>query len=420
MKKKYKIALSYAHKDKDIADIVKKELENIFSGGFFMDELRPEELANADPFREKLENIFHRSEYAVILYSENYRKGQFTSTEMKKILKMAEERDDVRFFIINIDDCRGIDKDMSGCTYIVLNTNSSAADEVHPKPDVQEQLHDIVHNKIKKHIIMKTVEEKKREEEYSVRIQTLSANGNSFLWKMEYDWNLLGKAFIDEENGRKVKKETSWADLWKYVKTDFLMIKDELSKEPDVKRRIYLNCHLSIAYKLGQIYGDLRRASGNRNLFLESSNRDSDTVFELSREMHDTPVEDFCQNYEGNCCESADNVCIVSIKPKIQGNILETVKYFLEIQGKKYHKIYLFQKEMLIGDADSLENMAEYLRSKMAGYQNKSNCRIHLFPDTMAPLMFALGARTIFPGVVQLYEYYPGENTYTESLTNEN
>lgn len=45
--KEYEIALSYAHADKKIAELLRVELENIFSDGFFMDVSRTEELADA-------------------------------------------------------------------------------------------------------------------------------------------------------------------------------------------------------------------------------------------------------------------------------------------------------------------------------------------------------------------------------------
>lgn len=94
------------------------------------------------------------------------------------------------------------------------------------------------------------------------------------------------------------------------------------------------------------------------------------------------------------------------------------MKQYLEQQEKKYCKICLFQEEMNISDSGTLESVAAYLRERMIKCRTGSRCRIHLFPDTTAPLMFVLGARSIFPGTVQLYEYIPKEDTYEEALTN--
>lgn len=419
MKKDYEIALSYAHKDKEIADLIGRELENIFADGFFMDGLRPEELANADPFREKLKNIFQRSTYAVILYSKNYSKGDFTNIEMKKILEKEKLEKESQTFIININDCREIDEQMYDCTYVILTTNDSNEQEVDWEK-VEEQVHDIIHKIIKKHIIMQTIEKKKRQKSkgiYSLRIQTLFADGNLFQWDKKYDWNILGKNFIDQ-GGRSIKWNTSWQKLWQHINTEFQIIKAGLNDSPEVKRRIHFNCHLSIAYKLGQVYGDLGQASGNRNLVLTSSNKTQNVEFVLNNTVHYKQIDDFCREYDGNNGKSADIVCIISIKSREQGNILETVKQYLEQQRMKYYKICLFQEEMNIDDADTLESVATYLRARMIQCRTGSDCKIHLFPDTTAPLMFALGARSIFPGTVQLYEYIPKEDTYEKALTN--
>lgn len=426
MRKKYEIALSYAHKDQKIADILGEQLELVFADGFFMDEYRPEELANADLFREKLKDIFSRSEYAVILYSQNYSDGEFASVEKEQILEKENMEEWSHCFIINIDDCEIIDEQMKGLTYIPLNirkmlqsNNGSefGKQEVNWKK-VEEKIHGIVQEKIKKTIILQTAENKKEQPEYLIRVQTLCPYGNKFQWDKDYDWNILGKAFIDAADGRCLKEKISWQHFWQYVYTDFEWIKSNLSSMPDVKRWIHLNCHLSVAYKLGQIYGDLRQASGNRNLVLESSNRNRNIEFAFNHTVLEKQIADFCREYIGNCHESADIACVISIKPKEQGNVLETVKQFLNQQGKKYCKIYLFQKEMMLEDADILESMAAYLRKKMIACRTGSGCKIHLFPDTTAPLMFVLGARSVFPGTVQLYEYIPKEDTYMASLTN--
>ena len=283
---------------------------------------------------------------------------------------------------------------------------------------VEEKIHDMIEVKIKKKIIMQTAEKKKEQSEYLVRVQTLCPNGNKFQWDKDYDWNILGKAFIDADDGKCFKENISWQDFWQYVANDFEWIKSNLRDMPAVKRRIHFNCHLSVAYKLGQVYGDLRQASGNRNLVLESSNRNQKIEFAFHHTVSEKQTADFCREYMGNCRESADIVCIISIKPKELGNVLEAVRQFLNRKGKKYCKIYLFQKEMILEDADMLESMAAYLREKMIACRTGSECKIHLFPDTTASLMFALGARSVFPGTVQLYEYIPKKDTYMDFLTN--
>lgn len=426
MGKKYEIALSYAHKDQKVADILGKKLEMAFADGFFMDGLRPEELASAEVFREKLKDIFQRSDYAVILYSKNYSEGDFTSVERERILEKEQTAQKSHCFIINIDDCRTIDEQMGGLTYIRLDVNntawnpdaSEAAEQEIDWEKVSEKIDDIVQNSIKKTIMLHTVEKKKDEPAYLLRVQTLCPFGNQFQWDRDYDWNILGKAYIDEADGRCLKEGLLWPSFWQYIDTDFEWIKGNLRAMADVKRWIHLNCHLSVAYKLGQVYGDLRQDSGNRDLILVSSNRNQNIEFVFQLAIPEEKVEDFCVEYAGNCEESADIACVISIKPNEQGNVLETVRHFLDQNGKKCAKICLFQKKMVLEDADTLECMAAYLREKMMACRTGTNCTIHLFPDTTAPLMFVLGARSVFPGTVQLYEYIPRADTYMESLTN--
>jgi len=80
--------------------------------------------------------------------------------------------------------------------------------------------------------------------------------------------------------------------------------------------------------------------------------------------------------------------------------------------------MYLFQKEMKMEDTTTLENMAEYIRKKMAlcGGECGSGYNIHIFPDTAAPFMFLLGARTIISGGIRLYEFKKEQNTYEVSF----
>ncbi len=418
MKKDYEIALSYAHKDKEIAEIIKVELEDIFYDCFFMDELRPKELANASIFKDKLKNIFQRTNYSIILYSQNYSEASFTYVEMEEILNKAKQEKEPHYFIINVNDCN-LDKTLlDGYTYIGLQVNNK--NDKNKKwiinSLVKKEIHKIIHGSIKMYMIEHSIIEKKKENEYSLNIQTSFANGNLPTWLNDYDWNILGKCYIDED-GKKIKEDTTWEDFWKYIKENFLAIKRILSKEPEVLLRLRFNCHLSIAYKLGQIYGDLRQASGNRNLELISSNRVDDKKFLLEKKISDIDISDFCIEYEGNNCNSTDIVCIISITPSKSKNILEQVKNSLKKQGQDYYKICLFQKEIIIEDSNTLESMARYLRNRMEICKEDKYC-IHLFANTAAPLMFVLGARTIFSGVVKLYEYDMKEQSYEMVLTN--
>lgn len=422
MGKKYKIALSYSRKDSRIERILEEELEKVFTGRVFTDMLRGEELANATWLKEKLQSIFRDTEYSIILYSKNYYEGNFTITELKAILGCIEPGKEPHFFIIKINDEQELPAELHGRTYVELEIPESFKKDGNSKPknvvedleNVTDQIRSIIHDQIIKFMITQTIMEKSGKE-FSLNVHTTFAPGNEANWRMDYDWNLLGTAYI-EEKSRQIKKDTTWQDFWRYLEGEFLWIKENLKGKPKFLLKMHFNCHLSIAYKLGNIYGDLGQASGNRNLVLMSSNRVSECVFPLEKEIHYMKIEDFCKEYEGNDSKSTDIACIISIKPRKEEKIVRTVMEFLNGQGMDYCKVYLFQKEMSIEDTNDLENMAEYLHIKMKNCRTGSKCKIHLFPDTTAPLMFALGAKTIFPGELQLYEYNQQEDSYTMSL----
>lgn len=413
MEKEYKIALSYSHADMKIAEIIKAELNNIFGDRFFMDYSRPEEIADATEFERKLQDIFRKSDYSLVLYSNNYKNGQFTSVEWKVIQDKAYQEDPPHLFIININDCKLPENALKKYTYNLLNVPNTKTGEWKISVKVRERICEIIHNNIKYAMINHSLLKKQPEDEYSLNIQTTFDTGNKPIWKMDYDWNLLGSAYVER---RVIKKGKTWQNLWEYIEKDFLYIKNKFTKEKNIRLKLHFNCQLSIAYKLGTVYGDLGRSSGYRNLILESSNRNKNTSFSLNPEIEYQPVEDFCDIREGNNIESTDIICIISIKPNADDRIINTVCSYLEREKKEYCKICSFIKKETITDSVTLENMAEYIREKINSCRTGSRCRVHLFPDTTAPLMFVLGARTIVPGKIQLYEYIRDEDSYEISL----
>lgn len=409
---KYEIALSYAHKNQNIADLVAYELTNIFSDVFFQDNKSKHELSHANNFKNKLQEIFKNSNYAVIIYSKEYKEAIFTWVELDEIITKKYDKGNNKFFIININDIDISDSPIKDLFYLNLNVNDNEI-----TPEIESKIKEYAHQ-IKDRILLDSIECKKNENEYSVNIQTNFSNGNIEQWKQEYDWNILTRNYIDK-GGRKLKKEYTWEQLWNYIKKDFLNIKKELNKERDIQRIINFNCHLCIAYKLGQVYGDLNKASGNRNLKLVSSNGFSNISFTFVKEKKNAKCEEFVKEYNGNNFKSSDIVFIISIKSQENANILEVVKNSMNSQGQDYSKIYLFQKVKKLETADEIEEITDYLYNCMKKYRKDSNERkgvIHLFLDTLAPLVFVLGVNSIVPGPIKIYEYIDSEVNYEMAL----
>lgn len=409
---KYEIALSYAHKNQNIADLVAYELTNIFSDVFFQDNKSKHELSHANNFKIKLQEIFKNSNYAVIIYSKEYKEAIFTLVELDEIITKKYDKGNNKFFIINLNDIDISDSPIKDLFYLNLNVNDNKI-----TPEIESKIKEYAHQ-IKDRILLDSIECKKNENEYSVNIQTNFSNGNIVQWKKEYDWNILTRNYIDK-GGRKLKKEYTWEQLWNYIKKDFLNIKKELNKEKDIQRIINFNCHLCIAYKLGQVYGDLNKKSGNRNLKLVSSNGFSNISFTFNKEKKNAKCKEFVKEYNGNNFKSSDIVFIISIKSQENANILEVVKNSMNSQREDYSKIYLFQKVKKLETADEIEEITDYLYNCMKKYRKDSNERkgvIHLFLDTLAPLAFVLGVNSIVPGPIKIYEYIDSEVNYEMAL----
>lgn len=408
MNKKYLIALSYANSNEGLAGIVSEELDNTFDKAFFKDTLRREELSVADPFENTLGTIFQNSLFAVVLYSEEYKTGEYAPKELEEIINKAKKEKSNNFFIIKVDDSQVEIKELPNPYYITLNPCDCKTEE-----ETRQKVSEIVQENIKTYLIKWSVLNKKEDGKYKLNIHTVLDNGNKAKWLECYDWNILAKKYVDM---RDIKEPYTWNDLWDSIRTDFNIIKGDLEDEKNTLRVIRFNCHLSIAYKLGQIYGNLNQPTGNRNLQLLSSNGDTSFVFKERRKKRG--VTDFCEEcIKDGDEEETDIVCIISIKNRYLKDILEGVKGFLVHEEQKYKSIYMFQAERSIDSTEELESLADYIFNKMLSACTGNNCRFHLFLDTITPLAFVLGGRRPFPGEVQLYEYLENGATYKKSLT---
>lgn len=408
MDKKYEIALSYANGNDELAEVISNELDFTFDKAFFRDKLRKDELSKADSFVATLIRIFKNSRFAVVLYTEEYKKGMYAPVELKEIIDKSKHENLNNFFIIKADDSIIEEKEIKGAYYITLIPHDfNSMEEIH------QRVSEIVQENIKTVMIKRSVGDKKEADKYKLNIHTIFDNGNNVRWLNDYDWNILGKKYVDK---RDIKESYTWENLWDSIRTDFNLIQEELVQENKTTRVIHFNCHLSIAYKLGQIYGNLDQASTNRNLQLLSSNGKISFAFEKERGGREE--KDFCVKSSGNDMMSTDIICIISIKSPKNEHILNAVKGFLKLEDQKYNSIYLFQDERRIESTLELESLADYIYNKMqSAYIHGKKCKFHLFLDTITPLAFVLGGRRPFSGDVQLYEYLETEAIYKKSLT---
>lgn len=405
---KYELALSYAHKDEAIASSISLEFQNIFQDRFFQDVLHPEDLAVASKFEERLKTIFNNSHYAVILYTENYQKGRFAQVELKTIVSRSIAENSNHFFILHLNDIPVKEKCIKGLTYINLPLKGKSPSEK------KNLIQDAVHNKIKRCIIDNTL--KNMEDTYSLSLRTLFAGGNTPIWETDYDWNLFTTEFIEPE-GRKLRQEYKWDDLWNYVKSDFMRIYNKIKATPSVLLKINLNCHLSIAYNLGVLYGDLSIPK-NRNLIL-TSGKNLHSIFDFRRPVSPSDINISITRSEkaGNNIVSNDIACIISLTSRPMPNLCSTVTNFLNSQTIAFKKLFSYSDSIDIKNTDELGQLSFFLHNQLLELMTneKATC-LHLFLRVPAALAFVLGSIPMFPGKILLYEYDQESNSYTMSL----
>lgn len=409
---KYELALSYAHKDESIAAMISEEFRNIFQDRFFKDTIHSHELSSAEDFKKRLRYLFSVSHYAVILYSPNYQNGEFTQVELKAITELYNSNKNSRFFIINIDDTPVKEKSLKGLTYILLPSEGKTRSEK------KELIKEIIHNQIKKHIIKQTLSD--FNDFYSISVRTLFDEGNTPIWEPQYNWNLFTTEFINTES-RKLKSEYTWNNLWDYVKTDFNTIYEHIKiSTPHIKCTINLNCHLSIAYKLGLLYGQLNSPfSQYRNLVLVSGKGHRFTFSEI-RLPASSGTDAFAKEEKRGNDPGADSiVCTVSasLDGRNLSSLWKTQEKTIEESNIACKKRFLFHRKGNIENADLLEQIVDSLADQLTTARaDECADNIHLFLDAPAALAFVLGNHKVFPGRVILYEYDQKEDRYYHSL----
>lgn len=386
---KYEMAMSYSHKDKVIADKIAKSLKDIFEEKFFKDDICQHEIIVADDMKRTLENIFENSKYSIVLFSKSYMDGKYCPIELEKIIEDLKITGN-KFFVIIVDESKFINEDIVYYRLKKLN-----------QLEIKRAINSIINKLIEDSL-------KKADKEYRLNIKTNFISGNEDNWLKEFDWNILTKQYV-KKDGREVK---DWRSLWKYIKSNFQIIKSERENK---KMIIRLNCHLSIAYKLGQVYGDMTRVSGNRSLVIENSNGPRESEFSFDNKY----VNENTDMYKGldkvvKTGGGTDIVYIVSVKYNQTPDIMKDVEKSLK--DINYKKCILFSLYKGIESTRELEDISYFIRENIVHYSGKSNGTTHLFLDTMSPIAFLLGGKSITYGDVCLYEYIPKKEEYIQSL----
>lgn len=398
---KYLLALSYANKDEEqyqIATKAAEELGNIFQDEFFWDRRNEEELSRAEEFEEKLRKLFRSAKYAVILWSDNYINAPFSQVELEEIYRKERAEKKCCYYIIDIG------KNITDKKY-------HSQLDVH-KENWEEDLKNIIHNRIKRNIIEETINT--AQEDFGVYVQTLKRGSNLAYWHKDYNWNLFALQHLGED-GKEIPNISLWEKTWGYIEKDFEWIMKKLDKNGEKTLRICLNCHLSIAFMLGYIYGDIEQKPSGKKLQLYSGKQITSFDFsgctERSKKI-ELPVTVHTENAE----ENGDVVYIISYMRTEDSRILQKVESFLEKESIAYSKVYLVQKEAEIYKPSDLLDIAESISDHIFQEAKISGRTIHLFMRTTAPLAFLLGGKSDLWGHIQLYDFSQSRDSYATSL----
>lgn len=262
---RWELAISYANKDKKIVDRFAERFENIFFNRFFQDTIHTYVFSKANNFKEMLRELYgNEARRAVVFYSANYPKGNFAPTEFAEIISQKEQNKDFIFFIINIDRSEIEHDEAKHLFYHDFDSTQNTQDQ-------DTQIDEIV-SSIKGRLIEESVQ--KNATRYRLGIQSIFVGQNTPDWINKNNWNIITKQHI-QNDGRRLVPESSWKALWQEVKSGYLSIHDCLKLlETRPRLELILNCHLSLAYALGQTYGPIDERSSGSGLTLRSFSKD--------------------------------------------------------------------------------------------------------------------------------------------------
>lgn len=407
----YEVAVSYARKDIEIVSRFRDELKFIFKDALFIDIDEAYKMTAAIKLSETLREIYgKKAKYIIIFYSANYIEGQFTTVEFNELLMRLKKEEDTVFFCINIGEMHMHDK-IADRNYIAFNTSE----------DHHKQVVDIV-KKIKESIINTNLCYCREQLSpcFDLNIQSNGKDDNAFRWLKDFDWNILLEKYIDVEDGQKLNSESTWQNIYNDLMENFNFIRRLIRENSasKIKTNIVLNCHLSLAYAIGKVYGDVMEVGrSNRNLSLRGGANypsfDFLTTIDKTEELA-LPTY-WCE--EGNNKKSNNIIVVINIRRYNHGNVVNSAKSCLDYLDCEYESLHLFEYIGEIEKTTHILHFIEFIMEKMK--ENKINCpgeKIHLFASTITPLMFVLGGRSRYLGTVQLYEYLFSEKVFNPSI----
>ena len=216
-------------------------------------------------------------------------------------------------------------------------------------------------------------------------------------------------------DGRQLKKCFTWkSEICKELE-GFLQDRVLLAKLQQGDSRLFLDCHMSIAFYAGYLL-DLKSGVRLSPVQKGSSGR---STWRINDEASVEGEWDMIQEDTEYCVEDVA-VCL-----SVSRNIMDDVRDYVEESGIKVKKIYNFTpmggagSRSLLG-ADNAWSLADKLSNRLRKLrEGKRGAVVHLFPAVPNAFLFFLGRHGKMLGAVQIYEFSPdcvGNLTYTPSV----
>lgn len=405
----YELAVSYAREDQAIVDKYAEDFKRVFENVFFQDREKPGDLDSND-FNNRLRKIFgNDSRVVVVFYSEDYIKKEkvFTKTELEAIIERSEtQRDDFLWFIINLDDA--VIDPRIGKKFYHNYTENERSDKNY------NQIITVIKQKIMEHNMKSQYFDDNQM--IDLKVQTRFNPAHQLEWESRYNWCFLEYGFALSE----IKTIKEWMNPIRIgLFRDFNYLKSLESFRCD-KINLVLNCHLSVAYALGHLYGDIFKGRASNNILLRGLVNSTD--FDFSKVLFNEAVNSTTgleimtseKDYQAEDIVVIINIC------KGNRSIKETVEEQLKSEFKiSYKKVIEFNYFEEIVDPQVLVHFAKLITDKI---QKEIKCQskgtLHIFARTLTPLMFLLGGTFNGVGSVQLYEhdFDRGNNAYMPSF----
>ncbi len=405
----YELAVSYAREDQAIVDTFAVDFKKVFENVFFQDKERPGDL-ESNHFKNQLRKIFGElTRVVVVFYSKDYLKPEkeFTKAEFDKIIeKTVDENDDFLWFIINLDDAV-IDSRIENKFYHNYRENERTDKNYN-------QIITVIKQKIMEHNMKSQYFDDNQM--IDLKVQTRLNPAHQLKWESCYNWCFLEYSFALSE----IKITKEWMNPIKSgLFKDFNYLKSLESFQSN-KINLVLNCHLSVAYALGYLYGDIFKGRASNNILLRGLVNSIGFDFSqisFNEAVSNTSGLEIKTSEKDNKAE--DIVVIINI---CKGNrsIKETVEEQLKSKFKiSYKKVIEFNYFEEIADPQILVHFAKIITDKIQKEINgQGKATLQVFSRSLTPLMFLLGGSFNGLGCVQLYEhdFDSGNNAYIQSF----